>query len=127
MWSLSHTQPKRSALETRSARPTSRVHTEEARPYGVPLAHAIASASSVNGCTVMTGPKISRWIISSSCASPATTVGSRKKPGRSGSPPPVTISAPSGRRSRKPSTRSRWRAEFRGPSVVSGLMVSPVT
>ena len=81
MWSLIHTQPKRSAFETRSARPTSRVHTEEARPYGVPLAHAIACASSLKRCTVMTGPKISRWIISSSCSSPATTVGSRKKPG----------------------------------------------
>ena len=33
----------------------------------------------------MTGPKISRWIISSSCWRSATTVGSRKKPGRSGS------------------------------------------
>ena len=43
MWSLIHTQPKRSAFDTRSARPTSRVQTEEARPYGVPLAHAIAS------------------------------------------------------------------------------------
>ena len=59
----------------------------------MPLAQAIASASSVNGCTVMTGPKISRWIISSSWRRPATTVGSRKKPGRSGSLPPVTISA----------------------------------
>ena len=29
----------------------------------------------------MTGPKISRWIISSSWRSPETTVGSRKKPG----------------------------------------------
>ena len=37
----------------------------------------------------------------------------------SGSPPPVTTSACSGRRSRKPSTRSRWRAELTGPSVVS--------
>ncbi len=34
----------------------------------MPLAQAIASASSVNGWTVMTGPKISRWIISSSCS-----------------------------------------------------------
>ena len=66
MWSLIHTQPKRSALATRIARPTSRVQTDEARPYGVPLAHAIASASSENCWTVITGPKISRWIISSS-------------------------------------------------------------
>ena len=120
MWSLIHTQPKRRALETRSARPTSRVQTDEASPYGVPLAHAIASSSSEKGWTVITGPKISRWIISSSCCRPATTVGSRKKPGRSGSAPPVTTSACPGLRSRKPSTRSRWRAEFSGPSVVSG-------
>ena len=38
MWSLIHTQPNRSALETRSARPTSRVQTDDARPYVVPLA-----------------------------------------------------------------------------------------
>src|SRR3954463_11455082 len=84
MWSLIHTQPKRSAFETRSARPTFWVHNDEARPYGVPLAHLIASCSSVNGWTVITGPKISRWIISSSWRRPPTTVGSRKKPGRSG-------------------------------------------
>ena len=53
----------------------------------MPFAQAIASASSENGCTVITGPKISRWIISSSCRSPETTVGSRKNPGRSGSLP----------------------------------------
>ena len=93
----------------------------------MPLAHLMASASSLNGCTVMTGPKISRWIISSVCLSPLTTVGCRKKPGRSGSAPPVTISTWSGRRSRKPSTRSRWRAEFSGPSVVSADIVSPMT
>src|SRR3712207_8925935 len=40
-------------------------------------------SSSVNGCTVMTGPKISRWIISSDWRSPPTTVASRKKPGPS--------------------------------------------
>ena len=43
MWSLIQTQPNRSAAETRSARPTSRVQTDDARPYGVPFAHAIAS------------------------------------------------------------------------------------
>ena len=59
MWSLIQTQPKRSALAMRSARPTSRVQTDEASPYLVPLAHAIASASSVKRWTVMTGPKIS--------------------------------------------------------------------
>ena len=77
MWSLIQTHPNRKARETRRARPTSRVQTDEARPYGVPFAHAIASASSLNGCTVITGPKISRWIISSSWRRPETTVGSR--------------------------------------------------
>ena len=43
MWSLIHTQPNRSASETRIARPTSRVQTDDASPYGVPLAQAIAS------------------------------------------------------------------------------------
>ena len=47
MWSLIQTQPKRSALATRMARPTSWVQTELASPYGVPLAHSIASASSL--------------------------------------------------------------------------------
>jgi hypothetical protein len=77
LWSLIHTQPKRSAFDTRSARPTSRVHTDDARPYGVSLAQRIASSSSENGWTVMTGPKISRRIISSSWRRFATTVGSR--------------------------------------------------
>jgi hypothetical protein len=67
MWSLIHTQPKRSALDTRSARPTSRVHTEDGEAVGRAVAHAIAWSSSENCWTVMTGPKISRWIISSSC------------------------------------------------------------
>ena len=53
------------------------------------------------------------------------TVGSKNEPGRSGSWPPVTISAWPGLRSRKPSTRSRCRIEFTGPSVVSGSNVSP--
>ena len=32
-----------------------------------------------------------------------------------------------GRRSLKPVTRSRWRSELTGPSVVSGAIVSPIT
>ena len=58
------------------ARPWSLVHTEEARPYSTPLAQRTASASSVNFCTVITGPKISFWISSSSWRRPETTVGS---------------------------------------------------
>ena len=91
----------------------------------MPLPHAIAWSSSVNCWTVMTGPKISRWIISSSCWRSATTVGSRKKPGRSGSLPPVTIFAFDGARSRKPSTRSRWRRGVQRAEVrVGGAQVA---
>ena len=50
----------------------------DASPYSTPLAQRTASSSSVNRWTVMTGPKISYWLSSSSCCSPATTVGSQK-------------------------------------------------
>ena len=60
----------------RIARPKSFVHTDDARPYFTPLAQRSASSSSVNFWIVMTGPKISFWIISSSCFRPAMTVGS---------------------------------------------------
>ena len=43
------------------ARPWSRVHTLEARPYSTPFAQATAWSSSLKRCTVMTGPKISDW------------------------------------------------------------------
>ena len=75
MWVLIHTAPKSRRLAIRIARPWSLVHTLEASPYLTPLAQRTASSSSVNRCTVMTGPKISSWIISSSWRSPATTVG----------------------------------------------------
>ena len=78
MWVLIHTVPKSSALAIRMARPWFSVHTELARPYSTPLAHSMAFASSSKRCTVMTGPKISFWIISSSCCMSTTTVGSRK-------------------------------------------------
>src|SRR5262249_37945074 len=38
MCMLIHTHPKSSAAETRSARDTSFVHTDNARPYSTPLA-----------------------------------------------------------------------------------------
>ena len=60
----------------RIARPWSFVQTELARPYSTPLAQRIASSSSVKRWTVMTGPKISYWLSSSSWVSPDTTVGS---------------------------------------------------
>ncbi len=73
---LIHTQPKSSAFDMRIARPKSFVHTDDANPYSTPFAHSIAWASSLKRWTVITGPKISSWIISSPCSSPATTVGS---------------------------------------------------
>ena len=78
MWSLIQTVPNCSARAARSARPTSRVHTDAARPYGTSFAHAIASASSSKRCTVTTGPNTSRWTISSVWPTPVTTVGSTK-------------------------------------------------
>jgi hypothetical protein len=77
MWVLIQTQPKSSAREARMALPKSRVHTLEANPKSTSLALARASSSSVKDWTVMTGPKISRWIASSSWRRPATTVGSK--------------------------------------------------
>ena len=75
MWVLIHTQPKSSRLDIRIARPWSLVQTLDASPYCTPLAQRTASSSSLNCCTVITGPKISDWICSSSCRSPASTVG----------------------------------------------------
>ncbi len=76
MWVLIHTAPKSRPRDIRIARPWSLVQTLEARPYSTPLAQRSASSSSLNRCTVMTGPKISLWICSSSCCRPESTVGS---------------------------------------------------
>ena len=57
------------------ARPTSRVQTEDARPYSLSFAQATASSTSEKRVTETTGPKTSRRTISSSCRAPATTVG----------------------------------------------------
>ncbi len=67
--------PKSSRRDTRRAVPWSVVKTLDARPYSTPLARRSASASSEKVCTVMTGPKISCWTISSSWRRPDTTVG----------------------------------------------------
>ena len=75
MWALIHTQPNSSARDMRIAREWSVVNTLDASPYGVSLASSSASASSAKVCTVMIGPKISLRAISSSCCTPATTVG----------------------------------------------------
>ena len=59
------------------------------------LAIEIASAGSSNGSTSPTGPKISSWAMVRWLPPPANTVGSTKKPLRSGVPPPATSVAPS--------------------------------
>src|SRR5258708_17785253 len=51
--------PASTPRATRIARPALLVQIEPERPYGVSLAIVIASASSANGVTVTTGPKIS--------------------------------------------------------------------
>src|SRR5699024_7630062 len=81
MWQLTHTQPKSSRRLIRIARPKSFVHTLEARPYSTPLAQAAAWSSSENFCTVMTGPKISFWIASSSWCRPETTRSEERRVG----------------------------------------------
>ena len=52
------------------------VQTEEASAYSESLAMATASSSSVNVCTVITGPNTSVRISSSDCFRSAITVGS---------------------------------------------------
>src|SRR5207253_5912221 len=78
----------------RSARPTSRVHTEAASPYSTPLAQASACSSSLNRCTVTTGPKTSLVTISASGPAGTTTVGSYHEPAFLIRAPPVSTSAP---------------------------------
>jgi hypothetical protein len=60
------------------ARLWSAVQTLEASPYLTPFAQLTAWSSELNRCTVMTGPKISSWIISSCRPNPATTVGAKQ-------------------------------------------------
>jgi hypothetical protein len=58
MW-LTQMMPASNAFTTRIARKMSRVHTAAARPKLVSLAIRSASASSVKGMMLITGPKIS--------------------------------------------------------------------
>ena len=76
MWVLTQTHPKSSRADIRAATSTFLVQTDDARPYSEPLAIRSASSSSLNFCTVSTGPKISVRISSSSWFRSATTVGS---------------------------------------------------
>src|SRR5215470_11794345 len=101
---------------TRIARPTLPVQMEPDRPYGESLAMAIASASSANGVTVTTGPKISSVYAGLPALTGASTVGGYQKPGPSGALPRNATGAPSGT---KLATWARCAAEISGPISVS--------
>ena len=79
--------PLCTARTMRSARAPSRVQIDPDRPYGVALASRAASASSSNGRTVTTGPKISSLATRLCSDAPVTTVGGYQKPGPSGTSP----------------------------------------
>src|SRR5262249_44698101 len=88
--------PVSTARDTRSARPTSLVQMEPDSPYGVSFASAIASASSVNGVTATTGPKISSFRARSARAAGPGPVGGSQTPGPAGALPRTATGAPSG-------------------------------
>ena len=75
------------------------MYSEAARPYGVSLAMATASASVSNSITDRTGPKISSRAIVMSLRTPSKTVGGTNQPPVSSRirSPPVTTRAPSSR------------------------------
>src|SRR3954471_19030122 len=79
--------PASIARLTRIARPTSRVQIEPDRPKSLSLAIRIASASSSNGTTATTGPKISSRSTLSCGSVGARTVGGYQNPGPSGADP----------------------------------------
>src|SRR5580692_313901 len=88
--------PVSTARATRIARPTLPVQIDPDSPYGVSLASAIASASSANGVTVTTGPKISSAYAGASASTGASTVGGYQKPGPSGALPRKATGASAG-------------------------------
>jgi hypothetical protein len=81
---------------TRRARPRSRVQIDPDSPYSPSLAMRRASASSSNGTTATTGPKISS--VSARCRGSlgVSTVGGNQKPGPAGAVPRKAIGASSG-------------------------------
>src|SRR4051794_3526575 len=79
--------PACTPLDTRSARPRSRVQIDPDSPYAVSLAIATACASSSNGSTATTGPKTSSRHTRSRTDVGRTTVGGYQKPGPSGAEP----------------------------------------
>src|SRR5215218_8973603 len=86
------------------------------------LASRTASASSVNGSTTATGPKISSVAARSPGATPVSTVGGYHQPGPSGAEPRMATGVPSGTND---ATVSRWPAEISGPIWVAASAGSP--
>ena len=72
---LTEMTPDRMPLATRSARPMSRDQTDPDSPYGESLARRTASASSSNGMTATTGPKISSRAMRIPGVQPSKTAG----------------------------------------------------
>ena len=114
--------PASTARDTRSARPTSRVQIDPESPYSVSLAIRTASASSSNGTTASTGPKISSRNTRES-GDGVSTVGGNHQPGPSGAVPRKATRASSS--ARKPATESRCAAETSGPIRVPSSHGSP--
>src|SRR5215469_15150234 len=95
-WEFTDKLPVSTARATRIARPTFSVQMDPERPYGVSFASAMASASSANGVTVTTGPKISSVYAGAAAATGARTVGGYQKPAPSGALPRNATGASSG-------------------------------
>src|SRR5215475_5302400 len=114
--------PVSTARATRMARPTLPVQIEPDSPYGVSLASSMASASSSNGVTVTTGPKISSVYAGAVKPIGASTVGANQYPGPSGALPRNATGASSGTYL---ATEARWLAEISGPISVPGSDGSP--
>src|SRR5206468_808948 len=82
----------------------------------------IASASSSNGITTATGPKISSRAARSVFATGASTTGANQKPAPSGARPRMATRAPS---STYDETFDLWSAEMSGPISVCSSRGSP--
>ncbi|CAH0283928.1 hypothetical protein SRABI128_03719 [Microbacterium sp. Bi128] len=112
---LIQTAPKSRSRLRRMAVPWFVVQTLEARAYSTSLASSTASSSVLNFCTVMTGPNVSFWTMSSLCLAPVTMVGSKKKPFSPARWPPVSILQFAGRCSTTEVTALKWLTLFSGP------------
>ena len=110
MWSLIHTQPKRSALRD----PQRAAHVARPHRGGEPVAGGVRPrdrlllvAEALHRDHRPEDLALDHLVVLA--AGPRRRSARRRSPAGRARPPPVTISACSGRRSRKPSTRSRWR------------------